>query len=87
VTEYGNPFSAAGFGNKFRDWCVAANLMDAKKRAHGLRKTAATREAERGATAHQLCAAFGWLTLKEAERYTQGASRRKPGASLADLGG
>ncbi|HEX6001421.1 MAG TPA: tyrosine-type recombinase/integrase [Hyphomicrobiaceae bacterium] len=85
ATEYGKPFSAAGFGNKFGEWCRQANLMDSKKRAHGLRKTAATREAERGATAHQLCAAFGWLTLKEAERYCQSASRRKLGAMLADL--
>jgi site-specific recombinase XerD len=85
VSEYGKPFSAAGFGNKFGEWCRQANLMDSKKRAHGLRKTAATREAERGATAHQLCAAFGWLTLKEAERYCQSASRRKLGAALAGL--
>jgi integrase len=86
VTEYGKPFSAAGFGNKFGEWCRQANLMDSKKRAHGLRKTAATRAAERGASAHTLCAAFGWLTLKEAERYCQSASRRKLGAMLAELG-
>ncbi len=86
TTEFGKPFTANGFGNKFRDWCIQAGLTDAQKRAHGLRKTAATRYAEMGATAHQLCAAFGWLTLKEAERYTAEASRRKLGAALADLG-
>jgi integrase/recombinase XerD len=26
VTEYGKPFSVAGFGNKFRDWCNQAGL-------------------------------------------------------------
>jgi integrase len=82
VTAYGWPFSAAGFGNKFGEWCRQAKVSP---RAHGLRKTAAARYAERGATAHQLCAAFGWLTLKEAERYTQAASRRKMGEALADL--
>jgi hypothetical protein len=33
--------------------------------------------AENGATAHELMAIFGWLSLKEAERYTRGAERRK----------
>ena len=26
TTEYGNPFTAAGFGNKFRTWCNEAKL-------------------------------------------------------------
>ena len=45
--------------------------------AHGLRKAAATVAAENGATAHQLMAIFGWLSLKEAERHTRGAERKK----------
>jgi len=45
--------------------------------AHGLRKAAATRAAESGATARQLLALFGWLNIKEAERYTKAAQRRK----------
>jgi hypothetical protein len=45
--------------------------------AHGLRKAAATVAAENGATAHELMAIFGWLSLKEAERYTRGAERKK----------
>ena len=32
----------------------------------GLRKAAATVAAENGATAHELMAIFGWLSLKEA---------------------
>jgi hypothetical protein len=42
----------------------------------GLRKAAATVAAENGATAHELMAIFGWLSLKEAERYTRGAERK-----------
>jgi hypothetical protein len=44
--------------------------------AHGIRKYAATEHANRGATAHELMAWFGWITIREAERYTQNAARR-----------
>jgi integrase len=73
--EYGKPFSAAGFGNKFRAWCNDAGLPDCT--AHGLRKAGAVIAAENGATAHQLMSIFGWLTLKEAERYTRAAEQKK----------
>jgi integrase len=36
VTQAGAPFTAAGFGNHFRDWCDAAGLSHCS--AHGLRK-------------------------------------------------
>ncbi|WP_177228124.1 tyrosine-type recombinase/integrase [Hyphomicrobium facile] len=83
VTEYGKPFSAAGFGNWFRERCDAAGLMDCS--AHGLRKAAATSLAEAGASAHQLMAWFGWRSLKEAERYTRAASQKKLAASVVPL--
>jgi len=38
------------------------------------RKAGAARAAENGATAHELMAIFGCLSLKEAERYTGGRS-------------
>lgn len=44
--------------------------------AHGLRKAAATRCAENGATASELMAMFGWTKLQEAERYTRAAERK-----------
>jgi len=47
------------------------------KSAHGLRKAAATRAAENGATAHELMAIFGWVDIKEAELYTRAANRRR----------
>jgi hypothetical protein len=46
-------------------------------RAHGLRKAGAATAAENGATSKQLMAIFGWLSLDEAERYTQAAEREK----------
>ena len=73
VTEFGRPFTAAGFGNKFRDWCNEANLKHCT--AHGCRKAGAKMAAENGATAHQLMAIFGWETLRQAEVYTRNANR------------
>jgi integrase len=75
VTEYGRPFTAAGFGGWFRTRCDEAGLPQCS--AHGLRKAGAARAAENGATAHELMAIFGWLSLKEAERYTAAAQRRR----------
>src|SRR5262245_44919813 len=63
VTEQGRPFSPAGFGNKFRDWCNQANLRHCS--AHGLRKATAARLAERGATAHEIMAITGHQSLEE----------------------
>ena len=57
VTEYGKPFTDAGFGNWFRERCDEAELKQCS--AHGLRKLAATALAEAGATSHQLMAWFG----------------------------
>lgn len=65
---------AVVFGQKL-EACVAAGIMD--KSAHGLRKAAATRAAENGATAHELMAIFGWVDIKEAELYTRAADRRR----------
>jgi integrase len=74
MTDYGAPFTAAGFGGWFRRRCNEAGLRGLS--AHGLRKLAATRFADRGATVHELMAWFGWTTLREAERYTRSANRK-----------
>ncbi len=73
VNDWGRPFTDAGFGNKFRDWCNQAGLRHCS--AHGLRKAGATVAANNGATSRQLMAIFGWDTLKEAERYTREADQ------------
>ncbi|QOT71934.1 tyrosine-type recombinase/integrase [Sphingobium fuliginis] len=48
VTQLGKPFTAAGFGNWFRERCNMAGLPHCT--AHGLRKAMARRLAESGAT-------------------------------------
>jgi integrase len=83
VTEQGKPFTAAGFGNWFRDRCDEAGLPNCA--AHGLRSAAATRLADYGATAHQLMSWFGWRTLSEAERYTKEADRKRLAAEAGKL--
>jgi integrase len=75
VTERGKPFTPAGFGNWFRDQCDAAGLSNLS--AHGLRKAGATRLAEAGATDHEIMAWGGWSSLKEVQRYTKAANRKR----------
>ncbi len=75
VTAYNKPFTAAGFGNRFRDWCDEAGLNHCS--AHGLRKAGATIAADNGATVHQLMAIYGWATLRQAELYTRNANRTR----------
>jgi integrase/recombinase XerD len=78
VTEYGRPFTANGFGNKFKEWCRQAGLPHCT--AHRLRKAAATRLAEAGATSHEMMSITGHQSLEEVERYTRKMLKR----NLAD---
>jgi len=73
TTKHGAPFTAAGFGNAFREWCDKADVT--KLSAHGLRKAAARRLAEAGCSAHQIAAITGHRTLKEVEPYAARADR------------
>jgi integrase len=75
VTEYGKPFSPAGFGNWFREQCDAAGLHHCS--AHGLRRAAGRRLAEAGCTANETAAVLGHASLKEVQRYTKAADRTK----------
>jgi integrase len=75
VSDLKKPFTDAGFGNKFREWCNQAGLWHCT--AHGLRKAGATIAANKGATAHQLMAIFGWSSLKMAEAYTRAADQER----------
>lgn len=77
----GGPFSDSGFGNWFRGCCIAAGIPPGYS-AHGIRKYAATLRANLGATAHELMAWFGWLTIAEAELYTRSAERRELAVGL-----
>src|SRR5215510_10307730 len=75
ITDYGRPFTPAGFGNAMRDWCDQANLHHCS--THGLRKACATSLAEAGATAHEIAAVTGHQSLEEIERYTRAAERKR----------
>lgn len=83
VTQYGRPFTAEGFGNKMAEWCKEAGQPGLN--SHGVRKAAATRAAERGGSAHALMSLFGWLDIKQAERYTREAERRRLARDNAHL--
>lgn len=72
VTAFGKPFTAAGFGNLFREWCNEAGLP--KCSAHGLRKAMSRRLAEAAATPHEIKAVTGHKTLAEVTRYTEAAN-------------
>ena len=80
ITAQGEPFTAAGFGNHFRDLCRAAKLP-AHCTSHGLRKCAASYFAEQGATDHQLMAWFGWSSISQAQVYTREANRKRMAGS------
>ena len=84
MTAYGKPFTPAGFGMRFREWCNQADLPHCS--AHGLRKAGATLAAERGASEPQLNAIFGWAeNSNEARRYTRAARQKVLAASAVSL--
>jgi hypothetical protein len=55
-----------------------------KKSCHGLRKIAATRCAEAGATLPQMNAIFGWTGSHMALHYIEAADRRRLAAEAMD---
>jgi integrase len=75
ITDFGKPFTAAGFGNWFRYRCNEAGLPHCS--AHGLRKAGATIAAENGATDRQLMALYDWTTAGQANVYTAAADRKR----------
>jgi integrase len=75
TTKLGKPFTAAGFGNWFRERCNEAGLPHCS--AHGLRKAAARRLAEAGCTEHEIASITGHASLREIVRYTKAADQRR----------
>lgn len=75
VTTKGTPFGKESFGTWFAKACAAAGVPGS---AHGLRKIAAQRCAENGATEAELNAMFGWADgSKESATYIRNANRSK----------
>jgi integrase len=73
LTGAGSPFSSAGFGNLFREWCDEAGLPQCS--AHGLRKATCRRLAEIGCSAPEIQAISGHKSLREVQRYIEEVNR------------
>lgn len=87
TTHIGKPFTAAGFGNWFRDCCNDAALPP-ECSAHGLRKAACRRLAEAGCSANEIGAISGHTTLSELQRYTKAADQERMAKNaMARVGG
>jgi integrase len=76
VTKSGRRFTGANFSAQFRVWCDAAGLPETVT-YHGLRATGCTLLADAGATAHEIAAWSGHMTLAEVQRYTKGADQKR----------
>jgi integrase len=74
VGALGRPLTKASFSNQFVYACKAAGVPGS---AHGVRKIAATRAANHGATIAQLDSIFGWKGGRMASLYTQSADRKR----------
>ena len=68
--------SGDSFGGQFAQWVAEAGLPK-RCTSHGLRKARATQLAESGATAHQIAAVTGHVTLSEVQRYTKDADQTR----------
>jgi integrase len=75
VTEFGKPFTSAGFGNWFRERCNEAGLLQCS--AHGLRKCGATRLANAGCSVHQIMAVTGHKSMSSVKPYTDRADQAR----------
>lgn len=76
TTAFGQAFTVKGYGNMVSDAIREAGLPTHCK-AHGLRKAAARRLAEAGATEKQIGAVTGHKSLAEIERYTRAADQER----------
>jgi integrase len=75
VTRRGTPWTKGALGTEFVAAARAAGVVG--KSAHGMRKAAATRAAENGATERELEAIFGWSGGRMATLYTKSANRTR----------
>ena len=83
LTEWGKPFTAAGFGNFFRKACDDAGLPHCS--AHGLRKACATALAEAGASSKQIMSVGGWKNLQDVQIYIEKAEQKRLAQSAISL--
>jgi site-specific recombinase XerD len=76
TNEWGRPFTKKGFNTWFRKQVAAAGLPDTCV-PHGLRKAGCRIMAESDCTPHEVMSVSGHSSLKEVERYTKAADRRR----------
>lgn len=74
VTQYGAPFTPAGFTQWFRERAEMAGLVG--KTPHGLRKALARHVAEGGASDRGIAAVLGQQSTSEVGTYTKSADQR-----------
>lgn len=82
VTAYGKPFTAAGLGQRFKEWCVKAELPQCT--LHGLRKALARRAAEAHVEQQGIKALGQWSNDRQAALYIEGANRNRLAASALE---
>jgi integrase len=75
TTRRGTAFSRQVFTHWFRVQCDRAGVYG--RSGHGLRKSAPTRLANAGCTAHEIAAITGHKSLREVERYTRAADQQR----------
>jgi integrase len=75
VSRRGTPFNKGALGKAFVEAARAAGVRG--KSAHGVRKAAAARAAENGATERELEAIFGWSGGRMATLYIKSANRSR----------
>jgi integrase len=78
VTDYGKPFTAAGFGGWFRDRCNEAGLP--RCTAHGLRKAFLRRMAEAGCSEDYIASISGHKDMREIRTYVAAANKARMAA-------
>ena len=86
-TVYGRPWVKESYGNTIHEWAKEAGIA---KNSHGIRKLAATRVAEAGASEMEMMALFGWKSAKMAQHYTKARDKRqlaaRAGAKVGAIG-
>ncbi len=75
MTQYGKPFSAAGFTKWFVERARMAGVEN--RGPHGLRKAAGRRLAEAGCSAKEIAAVLGHSSVAMVEIYTRSADQAK----------
>lgn len=88
-TQGGTVRSGTALATTFGEWVAAAGLggKDASGHhlsLHGLRKAAARRFAEAGASPYDLCAWFGWTDIKQAMHYCKMYDRARASDAAAE---